>query len=186
MKATQTTMHEGLDRAGIIASVGCAIHCLIAPFVVMFSPVIGGWWASPTVHLMIALLVLPVAALAMAKGFQLHQRTGVVVLGLVGVGLVLIGTGFPWLEPLWAGEGANALAIAPLSDEAACSDCCPTVEVDAETGGWDWKFPPASVLTMFGGFALVTAHWANLRFCKNCKRCSETRESVGPFCSNDQ
>lgn len=150
---------------------------------------LGGWWASPTTHLLIALFVLPVAAMALIKGFKIHQSGKVVVLGLVGAGFVLLGTAFPWLQPLLASDlpataaGAAGAApdVTPLATETQCTDCCPSVEVNATTGEWDWKFPPASWLTMLGGIGLVSAHWANLRFCQSCKKCSESSEAGGPF-----
>ncbi|KAA3606690.1 MAG: MerC domain-containing protein [Planctomycetota bacterium] len=181
MAVSQFALRSQLDRVGIVASIGCAIHCLIAPFVILFAPAIGNGWASPTTHLMIALLVIPVAIFSMVSSYRVHQRSKIVVLGIIGAGLVLLGTASPWLEPLLAKGGSNLGAASPLDGSSTCTDCCPTVEVNETTGAWDWKFPAASWLTMLGGLGLVSAHWANLRCCKGCK---DTGSRVGPFCSH--
>lgn len=186
MTLAQAALRSGLDRAGIAASVGCAIHCLVAPFVILFAPAIGGWWASPTTHFVIALLVLPLAGIAMTKGYRSHHRRWILALGMLGAGFVILGTAFPWLEMLWA-NGSPDPALAAVASTAAdtecttCTSCCPSVAIDEETGAWDLSIPPASWLTMLGGISLVTAHFANLRC---CSRCEENGSGVGPFCAH--
>ena len=62
-QAATDSMAATLDRTGVIASVGCAIHCMVAPLLVVFAPTLGGWWVHPATHLLIAALVLPNANL---------------------------------------------------------------------------------------------------------------------------
>lgn len=184
MMLAPSVLRSRLDQAGIAASVGCAVHCLIAPFLILFAPAIGGWWAHPGTHLAIALFVLPIAVLTMTAGYRLHQRRWILGLGVAGAGFVLLGTIFPWIEPMWAVEAAGSGNSSSLGAAAACTtctDCCPTVAIDETTGAWDWNFPPASVLTMAGGVGLVSAHWGNLRCCKHC---DQNESGVGPFCSH--
>jgi len=137
----------------------------------------GGWWASPQTHLLISLFVLPVATYTMWHGFRVHQRRMIFGLGLGGASFVLLGTLFPWLEPLFSAQPLQATAAPALE---VCTDCCPTVVIDQAAGTWDWNFPPASLLTMLGGIGLVAAHWGNLRCCKQCET---SHSAVGPFCS---
>ncbi|MCH2101546.1 MAG: MerC domain-containing protein [Planctomycetes bacterium] len=182
MMRASSVLHMRLDQAGIVASIGCAVHCLIAPFVILFAPAFGGIWASPQTHLLIALFVLPVAILTMANGYRTHQRAWILGLGITGAGFVLLGTAFPWLEPLWAAGATVAQQDPELAQTTCttCTNCCPTVTIDETSGEWNWKFPPASWLTMVGGMSLVSAHWGNLRCCKSCKK---SKAKVGPFCS---
>jgi len=154
-----------LDRTGVVASVGCAIHCLIAPGLVLLAPALGGWWVHPLTHLLIAALVLPVAGLALARGYRQHHRRWIPLIGGLGMAMVVLGAVLPWLLSTGAPPVAEADAAASL-----CRECCPTIHVDAVTGTWALRVPPASIVTMLGGVALIVAHVANLRCaCPSCR-----------------
>ncbi len=151
---------EALDRTGVIASVGCAIHCMVAPLILLLAPTLGGWWVHPATHLLIAALVLPVAAMALLRGQRSHGRRWVYTLGLVGMGLVIVGV----LLPFMASSGGAAAA-------GAHEACCPSMQRDAATGAMTLSVPPASVVTLLGGIALITAHIGNLRGCRAACDC---------------
>ncbi len=143
-----------LDRTGVIASIGCAIHCMVAPVLLLVAPTLGGWWVHPATHLIIAALVVPVAALALWRGFGVHRRRWIITLGTFGILLVLIGVFLPW--------------VAPSASGAHC--CCPSMQRDAATGTMALSIPPASIVTILGGIALITAHVGNLRCaCGQCR-----------------
>ncbi|MEC8251942.1 MAG: MerC domain-containing protein [Planctomycetota bacterium] len=147
---------ETLDRTGVIASVLCAIHCAVAPMLIVVAPTLGGLWVHPLAHLGIAALVLPVAGFALRRGFQAHRLRWIAVLGGVGIALVLLGSAYPYFT-------------APASGcEAGCEQCCPSYVVDPVTGEERLNIPPASVITLMGGVSLVVAHVANLRSCARC------------------
>lgn len=150
--------HAALDRTGVIASVGCAIHCMVAPVLLVAAPTLGGWWVHPATHLAIAALVLPIAASALRRGFRVHQRRWILVAGTAGMALVLIGVVLPWALPSGLGGACGT-----------CRDCCPTLVQDPTTGVSSLRIPPASIVTMLGGAALVVAHAGNLRCA--CRRC---------------
>ena len=84
-----------LDRTGVCASVGCAIHCMVAPLLVVFAPTLGGWWVHPATHLLIAALVLPVAASALKRGYRTHRKRWIMWAGMGGMALVGIGVVLP-------------------------------------------------------------------------------------------
>lgn len=155
-----------LDRTGMWASIGCGIHCLIAPVLLLASPALGGWWVHPAAHVLIAALVLPVAGFALRRGFNQHRRRWIVAVGGIGMMLVVIGVLLPWLHT------PATLVSAPEAASTgctACQACCPTLAVDATTGFWSLRVPPASIVTVLGGLALVVAHLANLRCaCRGC------------------
>lgn len=149
-----------LDRTGVCASVGCALHCMVAPLLLIAAPALGGIWVHPAAHLSIAGLVVPIAAFALRSGYRKHGSRWIVALGSVGMLLVLLGAFWPFW---FAGDGA-------VSDAAGCChDCCPTVVVDGVTGERSLRIPPASIITLLGGIGLVTAHLGNLRCCAACK-----------------
>ncbi|MEM8885045.1 MAG: MerC domain-containing protein [Planctomycetota bacterium] len=161
--------HTVLDRTGVIASVGCAIHCMIAPILILAAPALGGWWVHPMTHLLIALVVLPVAMIALYRGFKVHRRHWILIAGGVGMLLVSVGVVLPYTHP----------APEPIEAEghSICQSCCPTVQVDEATGDWDFNIPLASIVTMLGGIALVSAHAGNLRCgCANRACSATTRE----------
>lgn len=159
---TGTRTAAVLDRTGVIASVGCAIHCMVAPALLIVAPTLGGWWVHPATHLVIAALVLPIAASALWRGFGTHRRRWILTVGAVGMALVIVGVILPWAAP-------SAPAVADGS--GACRDCCPTLQHDATTGALALRIPPASIVTILGGLALITAHLGNLRCaCGRCRR----------------
>ena len=159
--ASEQTTCRTLDRAGIIASVGCAIHCMLAPALLVIAPSLGGWWVHPGTHLAIAVFVLPVAASALWRGFGAHGKRWIIGVGALGMLLVVIGVVLPWAAP----SGASA-----ATESAACRDCCPTIVHNASTGASSLRIPPASIVTILGGLALIIAHIGNLRCA--CGRCT--------------
>ena len=148
---------EVFDRTGIAASIFCAIHCAIAPILMLAAPAFGGIWTHPVSHFAIAALVLPIAAFALRNGLRTHGRRWVAWLGGVGIVLVLIGA----LLPYFTSSGDSGCAD--------CDLCCPSLVVDEATGSTRLNIPPASIITLVGGIALVVAHIANLRCCSRCR-----------------
>lgn len=155
---------HALDRTGVVASVGCAVHCAVAPLLLLAAPTLGGFWAHPITHLAVAALVLPVAAFALRRGYGMHGRRWIAALGVLGMALVLVGAFLPL-----ATGGADAHAGAAAGGGHGCHDCCPSLAIDETTGAWSLRVPPATVLTLLGGIALVTAHLGNLRCGAGCR-----------------
>lgn len=146
-----------LDRTGVIASVLCAIHCAVAPLLLIVAPTLGGIWVHPLAHLSIAALVLPIAAFALRKGFQSHGLRWVVALGGSGILLVVLGAALPYF--LGPADGCAA----------GCDQCCPSYIVNEVTGEETLNIPPASIITLLGGISLVVAHTINIRCCARCR-----------------
>ena len=165
LRADESNWARLLDRTGICASIGCAVHCMIAPVLLIFAPVLGGMWTHPVSHLAIAALVLPIAAFALRRGFRHHNRRWVLGVGTVGMALVLFGAALPF----WLATGEVHAAGTSDVHHAACHECCPSLAVDEATGAWSLRVPPASIITLLGGIGLVTAHFANLRCGAGCR-----------------
>lgn len=83
-----------LDRAAVVLSGLCLIHCLALPIVLAIFPMLGGFFIPhETFHQLILVVVLPTTALALGTGYRAHRRAGVTVLGSIGV-LGLIAAAF--------------------------------------------------------------------------------------------
>lgn len=78
------------DRFGVLASVLCAIHCAVTPFLFLILPSFGRVWAHPASHWGIALFVGPVAATASVSGKSvLYIPPAAIVTTLGGIALII-------------------------------------------------------------------------------------------------
>jgi hypothetical protein len=85
------SMTEFWDRLGISASLICAIHCILTPFLVLLVPFIGSVFADKWFHIGIAAVVFPVAAFALWRGYRHHRLLKVLALGAVGLVFMAMG-----------------------------------------------------------------------------------------------
>ena len=77
------------DRLGIALSVVCLVHCLLLPFAVAAIPLLAApWLESNGVHIAMAVLLLPVALLAVIPGLRVHGRKSVAAAMLAGLSLI--------------------------------------------------------------------------------------------------
>ena len=182
---------KNADRIGVAASILCAIHCALAPVLLIFLPTFGKIWAHPASHALVAILIVPLAAFSLRKGYRKHGKRWIAVSALVGIFFVLFGAALPAFaktdnaasgianEPVLGTEPATVEVcesegddscegcISEISDEPAdaeaCVDgCCPSIQV-SESGETSLHIPPAAIITTLGGIFLITAHVGNLR-----------------------
>lgn len=147
------------DRLGVVASVLCAIHCIATPFILLLLPTLGEVWAHPATHWGVALVVIPIAAMMISKGFKRHRRKWIIGIGSAGILLVLSGAIAPYFDPMQN----------PITTGGHTGNCCTTI--DSSTG--HFYVPLASILTTAGGFLLIATHISNLCTCASCKiKCS--------------
>ena len=79
------------DWLGIVASVGCAIHCAAMPFVVGLLPLIGlSFLAEPAFHKWMVGICLALALLAFVPGWRRHRRFLPAGTGLCGLVLISV------------------------------------------------------------------------------------------------
>jgi hypothetical protein len=143
------------DRMGMYASVLCAIHCAITPFLLILAPAFGGLWSHPLSHWIAAAFVVPLASVMIRKGYRRHRKRWVLVMGTLGIGLILFGAVLPHL--------VTSAPETPWHSAACAVDaCCPSLVVDEE-GVSRLHIPLAAGVTTFGGFALILTHLGNLR-----------------------
>ena len=90
-----STLLAKADRIGIGASILCAIHCAAAPFSITFTTAFGKIWAHPLSHILVAMLVVPLAAFSIRRGYLTHQKKWVLVTAYIGIFVVLTGATLP-------------------------------------------------------------------------------------------
>ena len=95
------------DWLGMIASIGCAIHCAAMPFVIAYLPALGlSFLADEAFHKWMAVGCFAIAVTAFIPGLRKHGRLAPVTIGSVGLVMISVAAfGF-------AGE------------------CCPSCETD--------------------------------------------------------
>jgi len=152
------------DRAGVIASVLCAIHCAVTPFLLILAPAFGKFWSHPLSHWIAAAFVVPLAGWMVARGFRRHHKRWILAAGLGGIGLILTGAALPHFT--------KAPEASHMHGETCADDgCCPSIVTDTATGDSRLHIPPAAAVTTLGGFLLIATHTGNLCACRKCRIC---------------
>ena len=115
--------HSRVDRIGILASILCAIHCALTPALLIMLPTFGKAWAHPSTHWGMAIIVIPIAAFMMRKGYQKHAKKWIVAVGSIGIVLIIIGAILPYVElgdpDSQPAEVTNVVASLPESTSEA-------------------------------------------------------------------
>ncbi|MDA7526542.1 MerC domain-containing protein [Verrucomicrobiales bacterium] len=100
----------------------CAIHCAATPLILLLLPVFGRFWAHPASHWLMALLVVPLAAVTVFTGYKVHRRKWVLATAVLGILLVLFGAAAPSFErgsEAGVAEISSSLGPETDSDRAA-------------------------------------------------------------------
>lgn len=179
------------DLLGIIASIGCAIHCAAMPFVIAYLPALGlSFLADEAFHKWMALVCFLIAIAAFVPGIRKHGNwmpVSIAAFGLVFITFAAFGL---------AGECcASCSSTAPTAEVsgstatdtacAACEDCdhCQSAATASEDNGAtlaiagdsstdkDLLATLAPWITPFGGVLLVSAHLLNRRYGCLCGCC---------------
>ncbi|MEE9371954.1 MAG: MerC domain-containing protein [Saprospiraceae bacterium] len=82
-----------LDKAGMLVSGLCAIHCSILPILLVLGVGTGfGWMLSHEVELIFLIVSLLIASYSLVQGYiKVHRRIGIVVLAFIGFFLLILG-----------------------------------------------------------------------------------------------
>lgn len=93
-----------LDHVAVGLSALCLVHCLAFPVLIVLIPALAGvlpqqWW----IHPLILALALPLASVALYRGWRRSRDVRPVALGLVGIGFLVAG--------VVAAEGSGAETV---------------------------------------------------------------------------
>jgi len=123
-----------LDRAGMSASLACAVHCAVLPLLLAALPAIGlAWLDSPWVDWTMVGLAATIAIRAHRGGFAVHRRCLPVAVAVAGLSIivtticVLKGTAS---QHYLQASGAVVVASSHFLNRHLCRNCgaCSTVE----------------------------------------------------------
>lgn len=188
------------DWLGIVASVGCAIHCAAMPFVIAYLPALGlSFLADEAFHKWMALICFLIAIVAFIPGIRKHGNWIPVSIGAVGLAFItfaafgLAGECCPSCSATASATSVSELSGSIAADTACteCEDCehCQSTEVTQTSatvtpnegeGEKDLLATLAPWITPFGGLLLVSAHLLNRRygFCCSCCDSANTVETA--------
>jgi hypothetical protein len=131
------------DRAGMSASLACAVHCALLPLALAALPTLGlAWLDSPWVDWSMVVLALGIALSAHRGGCRLHRRC--LPAGVALAGIVIIVTAMCLLKGSAShhyiqASGAVFIAGSHLLNHRFCKSCATCLsETDcgsATTGG---------------------------------------------------
>jgi hypothetical protein len=79
-----------LDRAAVMLSGLCVLHCLALPFLLVSLPAISAY-SEGHLHAQMLVLALPVSVIALAFGFRRHGSRYIIGFGILGMLLLVIG-----------------------------------------------------------------------------------------------
>ena len=187
----QATKETGTsDLLGIIASIGCAIHCAAMPFVIAYLPALGlSFLADEAFHKWMALVCFLIAIAAFVPGIRKHGNW--MPVSIAAFGLVFITFAAFGLAGECCASCSSAAPTAEVSGStatdtacAACEDCdhCHSLAAPEESGA-TLAIASDSVtdkgllstlapwITPFGGVLLVSAHLLNRRYGCLCGCC---------------
>ena len=140
LQATQKNWFGLSDWFGMVASIGCAVHCAAMPFAIAYLPALGlGFLADESFHKWMAVGCFVIALSAFVPGFRKHRRLMPIIIG--SCGLVMISTaafGFAGeccaacetetsavaLVSSVNSENAVASITASPDDAEACTEAC--------------------------------------------------------------
>ena len=78
------------DKAAILISTACTVHCLVIPIVVVAFPVLASTlFGDAGFHTILLWFILPTSLIALGLGCRSHKDLRVIVYGFIGLGFVL-------------------------------------------------------------------------------------------------
>ena len=202
-------MSQWKDRLGIFASVACAIHCAVTPFLIASLPALKltEWMASPLFHQVVAIACSVLVALAIWPSFARFRDYRILGLSTAGLSFIVASA---FLLPD---------ACCSTGSQCAIDHCCETTAVtatgnnhvhdhshahdhshsdhahgDAATSTPGAELATASLsgpiqlaatwiqpwMTPIGGLLLIFAHGLNLRRRMQCSlKCCSVDDSAG-------
>jgi hypothetical protein len=118
MRSSLSAIRNRLDRAGVLLSGLCAVHCLLGVVLVSALGLGGGALLSPEIHHVGLALALVIGIVSLGFGVLRHGRVAPLIVGGVGLGLmataIAVGHGLP--EAVLTVIGVTFVAIAHIGN----------------------------------------------------------------------
>ena len=140
LQAARTGWFGWSDWVGMVASIGCAVHCAAMPFAIAYLPALGlGFLADESFHKWMAAGCFVIALSAFVPGFRKHRRLIPVVIGSCGLVMITIAAfGFAGeccaacesetsavaLVTTVNSDNAAAITASPIDAEVCTEACC--------------------------------------------------------------
>ena len=184
----QTKSSTWRDWLGVVASIGCAIHCAAMPLVISYLPALGlSFLADESFHKVMLSLCFGIAVYAFIPGFLRHRNWLPASFGAAGLLFVAFGAFAIADECCPPAPGKSSASSDSNAAESCCDATCQS-ELPSETAPEASKAPihrlvatsdeynPLSNLlswvTPLGGLLLVGGHLLNRRYGCACECCS--------------
>ncbi|MEG3085422.1 MerC domain-containing protein [Sphingomonas sp. PB2P12] len=87
----QTRTIDWLDRAPLVGSAACMVHCLALPLLLAAAPVSIFFFIPESFHHWVIAFAAPAAVIALSSGRARHRTVFPVAFGCVGLTLLLLG-----------------------------------------------------------------------------------------------
>lgn len=81
----RTVIHDRIDRAGVVLSALCAVHCLASVVLVSALGIGGQFLLAPAIHEVGLVLAMIIAAVAIGAGALRHRRAAPFVTAMTGL-----------------------------------------------------------------------------------------------------
>lgn len=108
-----------LDKAGIICSGACAIHCLLIPVIAYSSPFIAKYFQNEMIHTGLLVVLIPIALINFTRSSKIHGNNKPLLIGILGIVLLVVAVlveslhiEIPYLEKSLTGIGSLLLIAA--------------------------------------------------------------------------
>ena len=119
---------EAIDRAGMVLSVCCGLHCILTPL--LLGVAVGlplGWLFDESTEALLLIAAVGTAALSLGPSYwRRHRRKrclGLFAIGTILLALAKLGPVSEALEPLTVASGAALIATAHLVNLRLCRQC---------------------------------------------------------------
>lgn len=121
-----------LDKAAVVLSGICMLHCLALPVLLTIFPIINiSLIDEATFHVVMIVFILPISLIALAIGCRQHKDILTIILGVIGLGILIITAIYGHTlfgltgERLVTSLGGVILALAHIQNYRCCrSDNC--------------------------------------------------------------
>lgn len=114
------------DWLGIVASVGCAIHCAAMPFVIAYLPALGlSFLADEAFHKWMALVCFLIAIASFIPGVRTHGNWTPISVGAIGLAIITFAAFGLAGEccPSCAANSQAAVGVDSGCDDPNCENC---------------------------------------------------------------